>query len=412
MAILAVNGGARAVSEQEALAFEWPKLEASDEAAVLEALRNNYWGGIGDENLPSAVFEREFAAYNGSAHALVVANGSVSLELALKACGIQPGDRVIVPAITFYASASAIVSAGAVPVFADVDPKTCQITAAAIEDAAGTGAKAVIVVHYGGYMADMDAIMAVSKKFNLKVIEDCAHAHGSEWRGKKAGSFGEFGSFSFQHSKSLPAGEGGAVTTDDESLYEKASLIRNIGRATGQRTYGHYVVASNWRLGGLQGALLLSKFRRFPELAATRHESILYFQNELKKIEGLAGMPDDERQTKRGCYFYVFGFDAEKFGCSRKKFIEAMRAEGIYAVISGYDRPIYKEPAFAPDNLRPFLHPAVETVDYNALYLPNSEKWAETQVAILHYYYSYGRAAVDRVLEAIHKIKNNVSELN
>ena len=194
-------------------------------------------------------------------------------------------------------------------------------------------------------------------------------------------------------------------------MFERASLIRNIGRATGQTTYGHQLVASNWRLGGLQGALLVSQFKKFPEYAKRRDENIRSFTEALKGIEGITGEVEDKRQTKRGCYFYICDFDAAKFGCSRDKFIEAVRAEGFESVMAGYGRPIYKEAAFAPDRLRPFVHHSVALPDYNALCLPNSEKWADRQVVFLHYYFNLDKAATLKIVEAIKKIKANVSEL-
>jgi dTDP-4-amino-4,6-dideoxygalactose transaminase len=139
----------------------------------------------------------------------------------------------------FIASASAIVCVGAVPIFVDVDPLTCQISPAAIEAAITPRTRAIIVVHFSGYMADMEAIMEIANKHGVFVIEDCAHAHGASWRNKRAGSRGTFGSFSFQQSKALSSGEGGIVITSDEQMYEKTQLIRNIGRRTGQRIYSH-----------------------------------------------------------------------------------------------------------------------------------------------------------------------------
>jgi len=409
MSKLAINGGPKAAAELENV--KWPNLTPEDETAVIRALRDNYWGGIGDENLPHRIFEKEFCRYHDAKYGITVANGTLTLELSLRAGGIRPGDEVLVPAITFVASATAIISVGAIPVFVDVDPDTCQISAEAIKAAITPKTRGIIVVHYGGYMADLDAILPVAKEHNLIVIEDCAHAQGSAWRGKKAGSWGTFGSFSFQHSKSLASGEGGIVITNDESLYEKAVLLMNIGRKQGQTHYNHYISASNWRLGGLQAALLLSRFKKFPQEAEERDRNITFFANEINKIPGLKTLKKDDRITQRGCYFFIIDFDEKEFGCSRQKFVEALRAEGVKNVIFGYERPLYKEPAFSPENLRPLLHESIKIPNYPEMYLPNAEKWASRQVTIFHYYFLGDGTETRLLLDAIKKIKENVHEL-
>jgi dTDP-4-amino-4,6-dideoxygalactose transaminase len=409
MARLALKGGPQAAAELKA--FAWPRLHPEDRAAVAQALHDNYWGGLGDENLPAARFESEFARYHDATHALVVANGTAALELALRAGGIRPGEEVLVPAITFVATASAVVSVGAVPVFVDVDAKTAQISVESMAAAITPKTRAVIVVHYGGYMADLSAILPLADRHGLLVIEDCAHAQGSAWIGRKAGSWGHFGCFSFQHSKALAAGEGGAVLTNDADRFERASLMRNIGRRTGQTTYDHYVSASNCRLGGLQGALLHSQFRRFPREAEERDRNGAFLEAELNTIPGIRRQPKDDRMTQRGYYFVVLDFDAEEFGCSRDRFLEAMRAEGVGWAGAGYSRALYREPAFDPANLRPLLHESVEIPDYPNMFLPNAEKWAARQVTIGHPYLLGDGTGARLILEAVRKIWDNAAEL-
>lgn len=413
MAKLALYGGSQAAAGLKDLPLPWEKgaFHAEDEALVLQALRDNRVGGLGDENSPAAIFERTFAQYQDAKYGLLVANGTVSLELALRTGGVRPGDEVLVPAITFVASASAIVSVGAIPVFVDVDPDTAQLSATAMEAAITPRTRAAMVVHYGGYMADLDAILPVAKKRGLLVVEDCAHAQGTAWRGERSGSWGDFGSFSFQNSKALSAGEGGIVLTTDEELFKRASLMRNIGRQTGQTSYDHYLSASNYRLGGLQSALLLSRFGRFPRQAEERHRNGAFLAAELDKIPGLRRLPKDERITQRGYYFAVLDFEAEAFGCSRARFIAALRAEGVGWVGTGYNRPIYKEPAFNPANLRPLLHESLHIPDYPGMHLPNAEKWAARQVTIGHSYLVGDGIGVRLILDAVVKVKENVAEL-
>lgn len=408
MSHLAINGGPKIADELKT--FIWPRIHPEDESAVLNAIRNNYLGGLGDDNLPNTVFERKFAAYHDALYGTAIANGTLTLETSLRVGGVRPGDEVIVPAITFIASASAIVSAGAVPVFVDVDPLTCQISAEAIKAAITPKTRAIIIVHFGGYMADLDAILPIAHKHGLIVVEDCAHAQGSAWRNKRAGSWGTFGSFSFQHSKSLSAGEGGIVITNDAELYEKTQLIRNIGRMPNHKGYDHSLSCSNWRMGGLQGAFLLSQFERFPAQAESRHMNGAYLSSELNKIPGIRCLPKDDRITQRGYYFMVLDFDAEQFGCSRDTFFRALQAEGVTAISKGYNRPINKEGAFLEENLRPLLHESIPLRDYSAMHLPHAERWASRMVTILHWYF-IEREAADLVLAAVTKVYQHRDEL-
>lgn len=407
---LALFGGTPVAEILKEKPYQWPQLHPEDEAAVVNALRQGHWGGLADESHPQTKFERQFSAYHDARYGVLVANGTISLELSMRAGGIRPGDEVIVPAITFIASATSIVSVGAVPVFVDVDTATCQISAAAIEAAITPRTKAVIVVHFGGYPVDLDTILPLARKHGLLVIEDCAHAQGTAWRGRRVGSWGDFGSVSFQQSKGLSAGEGGIVLVNDEQTYEQARLIRNIGRKPGDSTYYHYVSASNWRLGGLQSALLLSQFSRLPEQAEQRHRNYLALVEGLEGVEGIACLPADERITQYGCYFAVLDFDAGAFGCTRQQFVDAVRAEGVYWCTTGYNRPLYKEKAFTRENLAPLLHDSLSIPDYAALELPNAERWASRMVTILHFYMLGHGDGIAHVLRAIHKVKSRVGE--
>src|SRR5436190_2466974 len=173
---------------------QWPVFDANEEQALLRALRSRKWGKLDGEEVQQ--FEKSFAAYCGCKHGIAVVNGTVSLRVALLASGINAGDEVIVPPYTFLATASAVIEANATPIFVDIDRETFNISPAAIEKAITPRTRAIIPVHLGGLVCDMDAIMAIAKKHNLVVIEDAAHAHGSEYKGRRAGSLGHMGSFS------------------------------------------------------------------------------------------------------------------------------------------------------------------------------------------------------------------------
>src|SRR5687768_37628 len=209
----------------------WPIFGREEEDGVLRALRSAKWGKLDGGEVKR--FEERFAAYCGAKHGIAVVNGTISLRIALMAAGIEAGDEVIIPPYTFFATASAVVEANATPVFVDIDRATFNIDPVAIEAAITKRTRAIIPVHLGGLPCDMDAIMAIAQRHGLVVIEDAAHAHGSAYKGRRVGSLGHMGSFSFQSSKNLTSGEGGIVTTNDDVLADRCCSIHNCGRIAG-----------------------------------------------------------------------------------------------------------------------------------------------------------------------------------
>jgi len=345
MAKLALKGGLREAERLRELVPQWPIYDEEDEKAVVEVVRSRRWCRLylGSK---AEMFERMFAEYHQAKYGIAVANGTVALELALKTVGVGIGDEVIVPAVTFIATASAVSEVGAIPVFADIDPETAAISAKSIEENITEKTKAVIGVHYAGYPINFDEILPIVKKHGLFLIEDCAHAHGSEWRGRKVGAIGHMGGFSLQESKTLTAGEGGIVLTNDDELAEKARLIHNIGRVLGKPGYMHYILSSNYRLSELQAGLLISQMRRLREHVELKHETGEYLASKLKKIGGVEPLKRDDRVTKRGYYFFVIRYNSEEFyGLPKDKFVAALNAEGVPAGV-GYGMPLYRQPAF------------------------------------------------------------------
>lgn len=210
---------------------------------MLGALRSGKWGRLAGEQV--AEFERRFAAMHGCRHGIAVVNGTVSLRIALMAAGLQAEDEVIVPAYTFLSTATAVVEANCVPVFVDIDLATFNMDPHAVEAAITPRTRAIIPVHFAGQPADMDALLAIAKRHGLFVLEDAAHAHGASWRDQPAGSIGACGSFSFQSSKNLTAGEGGIIVTSDDALAAACRSIHNCGRVPG------YLVRASRHLGQL-----------------------------------------------------------------------------------------------------------------------------------------------------------------
>jgi dTDP-4-amino-4,6-dideoxygalactose transaminase len=417
MSQLAINGGP-AVAPQ-GLRVEWPIFDARDRQALMRALDSGNWCRLNwADPMDSEVaqFEMEFARYHDAAHCVAVANGTAAIEVALKAGGIEAGDEVLVTPVTFISSAIAIVLAQAVPVFVDIDRETYQIDPAAMEAAIGPQTKAAVIVHYGGYPCDMDAIGELAARRGLFVVEDCAHAHGSEWRGRKVGALVNAGTFSFQASKTLNCGEGGAVTTDDEGLAGKAFSYHHIGRIPGRPFYEHHIAAPNYRMTEFQGALLRTQLEKLPQQTEVRHRNASRLTAALADMPGVAPLRPDDRITCQGYYFYLFRFLRDEWdGIHRDRFLEALRAEGIPAG-NAYGIPIHKNPVFqehgfgrtgCPINC---AHYGRE-MDYTKVVLPVAERvLAQEQVSLTGHVLTE-QSNIDLIIAAVEKVYRNREEL-
>jgi len=411
MSKLAINGGMPiAGGSLMNLDTAWPLFDDEDVQAVVDTIKSKKWCRLylGSK---AEQFEKAFAKYQDAKYGIAVANGTVSIELALKALGIGYGDEVVVPAYTFIATASAVTEVGAVPVFADVDPETGDIDPADVEKRITDRTKAIIAVHFGGYPADMDRLKEIAKKRDLKLVEDAAHAHGTEWRGHKVGAIGDIGSFSFQQSKPLTAGEGGIVVTNDDELADRAMLIHNIGRVIGRPGYIHYTLSSDYRLSEIQAALLLSRLKKLPGEVEKKDENAKYLSSHLSKTGVVRPTRDDERITRRGYYYYVLLYNKEGLaGVPKDIFIEALRAEGVPAELS-YGPPLYKQPAFRKENLKGIFPPNARVPDYESLHLEGAEKFADTEFVLPHQLLLGTREDMDLIVAAVEKIKEHEDEL-
>lgn len=403
---LALTGGPAVASALERWAGAWPPApDAHAEALVLDVLRTRRWGRLHEDSYAER-FESAYAAYQDARHGIAVANGTVSLQLILRTLGIGVGDEVIVPALTFIATASAVAEVGAVPIFADVDPHSLTIDPGSVAEVITPRTRAIIGVHYGGYPIDFDRLLPLAEERGLALIEDAAHAQGSAWRGTRIGALGAFGSFSFQESKALASGEGGIILTNDDALAERARLLHSIGRRTDQPGYLHFALASNYRLSELQAALLLAQLTDLPDQVTTRDAAGRALDAGLAETDILLPQRPDERVTQRGYYFAVYRYQQDALeGIPRQAFLEALNAEGVPASV-GYGMPVYRYEAFSPAALQTSPLRGLEHVPaYHDLYLPVTERVSTQEVVTIpHQLLLAGPEAMGLIVDAVTKI--------
>lgn len=262
----------------------WPVSGPRERELLDEVLSSGSWGGY---HPFVGRFEQEFAAFQQCRFGVSACNGTATLELALEALEIGEGDEVIVPAISFISTATAVSRVRATPVFVDIEPDTFNIDPERIREAIGPKTRAIIPVHFGGPMADMDAITAVASAHGLPILEDAAHAHGSEWNGTRAGSIGAIGSFSFQNGKVMTAGEGGILLSNDEALIERCHEILDQGRRKGEGWFFHYTLGTNYRITAWQSAVLIAQLERLPAQNQRRARNVAIIRGSLADVRGL-----------------------------------------------------------------------------------------------------------------------------
>ncbi|MBU1626042.1 DegT/DnrJ/EryC1/StrS aminotransferase family protein [bacterium] len=355
---------------------QWPhfdKDEIDAVTAVLESGRVNYWTGESGR-----LFEKEFSAFIGCKHAVALANGTVALELALFVLGIGPEDEVIVPSRTFIASASCVVMRGARPVMADIDPVSQNITAQTIEPHITPRTKAIIVVHLAGWPCDMDPIMELARRHDLKIIEDCAQSHGAVYKGHMVGSIGDVAAFSFCQDKIMTTGgEGGMLTTNDPVLWEKAWAFKDHGKSfnavykqkqgTGYN-WVHESFGTNWRITEIQAAIGRIQLRKLPEWVSQRRKNAAFLTKCFSDIPVLRVTVPSENIVHAYYKYYIFvKTSLLKNGWNRDRIMEAINAEGI-PCFGGSCSEIYLEKAFDQNGFRPIKR------------FPNAKKLGETSL--------------------------------
>jgi dTDP-4-amino-4,6-dideoxygalactose transaminase len=408
MAELAIRGGTP-VRPQGFPA--WPVWDEREIQAVTDVVRSGNWGGFPEPGPKAAEFEAKFAAYQGADFGILMANGTVTMEVALKALGIGWGDEVILPALTFAATAYAPMAAGALPVVVDVTPETWTIDPALVEAAITPRTKAVIPVHLGHQMADMDRLMEIARTHSLAVVEDCAHAHGQRWNGMGAGCIGEFGSFSHQSSKILTAGEGGTLLTNDEYLARRAHSVIDCGRAKDSEEK-EYTFGANYRLGELHAALLVTQMDRFEEQRVQREEAAGVFEELAPQVPGVRIMPHDPRITRWSFYNYIFAIDPDAFaGATNEAVVAALEAEGVPAEVQ-YP-PMSRYELFQPSLSRlPVAVEHAERLDPSKMSFPVAEAAGlRESIYLQENAFRAGREGIEAIVEALAKVQKHAAEL-
>jgi len=397
---------------------QWPQAGDLEVAWMEGVVRSGEWSWYGPHE---RAFSAEFAGFCGAKYCMLMSNGTVTIQCALQGVGVKPGDDVIVPGLTWCATAQAAFDIGANVVLVDIDPETYCIDPKAIEAAITEKTTAIVPVHLYGCMCDMDAIMDIARRYNLKVVEDVAHQHGGIWRlttpegtvNKVAGAIGDAGSFSFQQSKVLTCGEGGAVICSDDEVHNVIHSLKHVGwlpdRATPGNHYGH-----NYRGTELQAVLLRGGLRRLPEHLPQREAAALYLAAELEKMNGpLRAAKRDPRVVRQSYYAMTMHFDIKKAGgLTKDQYAQALWAEGY--PFGGTYWPVYQAPLL---NLYDWTSPipyrdpkAVQ--NYAELHLPVTERVCnEEGVCLSHTHLLGSQEYLEQLVAAVWKVNDRLDEV-
>lgn len=389
----------------------WPVWDERERDGLIGVLKSgDWWYGAKVRE-----FEERFAAFQGARFGVTATSGTTALEAMLLGAGVGAGDEVIVPPLTFVATASAVLRANAIPVFADVEEDTWCLDPVDAARKVTDRTRAILPVHFAGYMADMDRLGAIASEHGLALLEDAAHAWGSAWHGKGAGALGKAGAFSFQHSKNITSGEGGIVLTDDEDLADRVRSYTNCGRGKGEPWYAHFLLGSNLRLTEFQGALLLAQLERLEEQTATRVTRAAFLDRELGAIAGVSLCRPEPRMTRRGYHLYPITFDTGSLDASRDAIAAALKAEGV-PVVPPYPYPLYKNPLFQRRGDGPGHCPLsgpyyARDMDYTQVECPASERLLANSIWLFHTVLLAAEADLVRLVEAFRKVLSRVGDL-
>lgn len=390
----------------------WPQIRQNDEKAWTDVLHGGLWCRLDGDYANR--FERSWAQMLGAKGCVATASGTTALFTCLNALGVGPGDEVLVPPYTFVATINVVMLQFAVPVFVDTDRETFQMDANKIEAAITPRTKVVLPVHLGGSATNMDQILEVARKHNLLVLEDACQAHLGEWRNQKLSTIGDLGCFSFQASKNLNSGEGGAILSRNAELLDRCRSFQNNGRGNADYAFAYVRNGSNHRITEFQAALLSEQLTRLEAQAKTREQNAQYLTRQLHEIPGITPAKMYDGCTRNAYHLYMFRYNPEQFsGLSRALFLKALQAEGIPC--SGGYTPLNKEP---------FIESTLQSTHYRNIYpesevarhkdrsqCPENDKLCEEAVWFFQTMLLGSRTDMDQIVEAINKIRRNAAAL-
>ncbi len=407
MSKLAINGGSPIRTKPFP---KWPFYDNQEMKYLTKVVESGKWGAMHGDMVKT--FSEKYASYHQAKYGICVNSGTTALKIALQAVGVEAGQEVILPCYTFIASATAILEAGAIPVFVDIDPNTYNIDINQIEAAITDRTAAIMPVHFGGRPCNMDKILAIAKKRQLKVIEDAAQAWGSEWNNKKVGAIGDAGGFSFQSSKNITSAEGGIILTNDEETARFCRSFANCGRVDGGVWYEHYYLGGNFRMSEFHGAVLLAQFERYQAMKEKREANAQYLNSLFSEIEGVEILKGEKNITSHSMHLYIWRYKKEFFNnLSKEAFLEAIKKEGIIAS-AGYSIPLYRQPVFKNLAFGARGKKVDIGVDYTKYHLPETEKACYDEAVWIPQFVLLGeKPDMKDIADAIIKIKENVSEL-
>ena len=427
---LALKGGPREINGENEKIFHWPIVTEEDFEAVKAV--------IADGGKPSCTditmeFEKEWAAYNGVKYALGTCNGTAALAAGLWALGVGAGDEIIAPSMTYWATCACAIQLGASVNFADVDPETLCIDPEDIERRIGPRTKAIVVVNYGGYPADWDALLPLAKKYGLRILEDNSHGHGAMYKGRMCGSFGDIAGASMMSCKAFAIGEAGMITTNDLDLYKRCIAYGHYERTFASKYntdavpmdlpdlspyVGIPIGGCKHRMNQMCSAMGRVQFKHYPERIAEIDRAMTYFSDRLDELPGLRAVrpPKNSGMTKGGWYLPLCHYDASKLGGLRLgRFIEALKAEGV-PCNPGANKPIHGNPYFHTLDYFRMGTPTVEAFGRRRLetnvdsQLPVTMGAAE-KIFMLPWFKHFDIPVIDTYINAFRKVISHAGEL-
>jgi dTDP-4-amino-4,6-dideoxygalactose transaminase len=394
----------------------WPHVGPADVERLRGVIETRNLGGIPFPNTLHQEFAGRFTERLGAPYGLMMANGTVTLSTALRALGIHAGDEVITTSFTWIATAAAIVHVNAVPVLVDISDRNWCIDPELVEAAITDRTRAIVVVHLGNQVADMDALTDIARRHDLFLVEDCAHAHFAQWRGRCVGTIGDAGSYSFETSKIITSGEGGFLVTATEETFHRAMSLAHVGRkdAPYDKFEGR-LLGWNHRATELQAAVLLGQLDSYDELDAQRAATAEALTAGLLDIGGFIPLPDDDRVTRRQRYELLFRYDTEFWdGVHRDKVCAALLAEGVEFEGDEFYPPMHHDPLFTvtADDWPMIRERYGERITPEAFHLPIAEKvgWHEA-IWIHHSLLTVEPEDVQDMLDAVVKVRKNLASL-